>query len=85
MILSNEGMRNDPERLVELGKMGRMASFEYECDRYNVMYDGSDKTVTIRGSVHGEHGIPEYFRRISMSETDFLEILQQHNIINGEQ
>lgn len=83
--LSYEGMRNDLKRLIELCQTGHMVSFEYECNQYNVMYDGSNGTVMIRDSVHEEHSIPEFFKRISMSEADFLEILQQHDIISGEQ
>lgn len=70
--LSCEGMRDDLKRLIELG---HMVSFEYECNQYNVMYDGIRGTVTIRDAVHEEHSIPEYFRRISMSAADFLRIL----------
>lgn len=83
--LSYEKMRDDLKQLIELGQMGHMVSFEYECNQYNVMYDGSNRTMTIRDSVHEEHSIPKYFRRISMSETDFLGILSTTYIINGEQ
>lgn len=70
--LSCEGMSGDLKWLIG---SGHMVSFEYECNQYNVMYDGIKGTVTIRDAVHEEHGIPEYFRRISMSAADFLSIL----------
>lgn len=70
--LSCEGMRDDLKWLIELG---HMVSFEYECNQYNVIYDGINGTVTIRDAVHEEHSIPEYFKRISMSAADFLRIL----------
>ena len=70
--LSCEGMRGDLKRLIE---SGHMVSFEYECNQYNVMYDGINCIVTIRDAVHEEYSIPEYFRRISMSAADFLKIL----------
>ena len=70
--VSNEGMRGDLKQLIELG---HMVSFEYECNQYNVIYDGIEGVVTIRDAVHEEHSIPEYFRRISMSAADFLRIL----------
>ncbi|MBD5383746.1 MAG: hypothetical protein HDR72_01935 [Ruminococcaceae bacterium] len=70
--LSCEGLRDDIKWLIELG---HMVSFEYECNQYNVMYDGINGMVTIRDAVHEENGIPEYFRRISMSAADFLKIL----------
>ncbi len=70
--LSCEEMCDDLKRLIELG---HMISFEYECNQYNVMYDGINGTVTIRDAVHEEHSIPEYYKRISMSAADFLDIL----------
>lgn len=70
--LSGEGMRDDLKRLI---KLGHMVSFEYECNQYNVMYDGINGIVTIRDAVHEEHSIPVYFKRISMSAADFLRIL----------
>lgn len=72
--LSCEGMRDDLKLLVSCG---HMVSFEYECNEYNVMYDGKSQTVTIRNAVHEENSIPEYFKRISMSAADFLSILSK--------
>ncbi len=70
--LSCEGMRDDLRRLIE---PGHMVSFEYECNQYNVMYDGIGGTIVIRDAVHEEHSISEYFKRISMTAADFLRIL----------
>lgn len=70
--LSCEGMRDDLRRLIE---PGHMVSFEYECNQYNVMYDGIGGTIVIRDVVHEEHSISEYFKRISMTAADFLRIL----------
>lgn len=70
--LSCEGMGGDLKRLIE---SGHIISFEYECNQYNVMYDGRNGIVTIRDAVHEENSIPEYFKRISMSAADFLRIL----------
>lgn len=70
--LSYKGMRNDLKRLVGCG---HMIGFEYECNRYNVIYDGIKGMVTIRDAVHEENSVPEYFERISMSAADFLKIL----------
>lgn len=83
--LSYEKIRNDLKQLIELGQMGHMVSFEYECNQYNVMYNRSNRTVTICDSVHEKHSIPKNFTRISMSETDFLGILSITYIIDGEQ
>ena len=74
--LTYEGMRDDLKWLIELG---HMVSFEYECNQYNVMYEGKSRTVIIRDAVHEEHSIPEFFKRISMSAADFLKILSNVN------
>lgn len=73
--LTCEGMRDDLKQLIE---SGHMVSFEYECNQYNVMYEGKSETVIIRDAVHEEHSIPEYFKRISMSAADFLKILSKY-------
>ena len=73
--LTCDGIADDLKRLIE---SGQMVSFEYECNQYNVMYEGKSKTVTIRDAVHEEHSIPEYYKRISMSAADFLNILSRY-------
>ncbi len=70
--LSCEGMCDDLKRLI---KLGHMISFEYECNQYNVMYDGINSVVTIRDAIHEKHSSPEYYKRISISAADFLDIL----------
>lgn len=77
--LTCEGIADDLKQLIELGNI---VSFEYECNQYNVMYEGKSETVIIRDAVHEEHSIPEYFKRISMSAADFLKILS--NVTCGE-
>lgn len=73
--LAYDGMKSDLLNL--LTNYLNIVSFEYECNQYSVLFDGKDKTITIRDAVHESHSIPQHFKRVSMSVDDFLKILSQ--------
>lgn len=73
--LADDEIRADLIKLIS--DYPNLVSFEYECNEYNVLLNGSTQTITLRNAVHEEHSIPKYYKRVYMAVDDFLKILSQ--------